>query len=106
MKLSSTDKRYIDRLIQVGSNLELDGVPIIKSTLVTQDEYLVGHFPNALMLDHEALEIQMGLDSDDFTKNMRTIIAEWRGMVIVRTNKRASFVKGVFSTDKAALETP
>jgi HK97 family phage major capsid protein len=101
LKVSSSDKRYV---FENGVD-RINGVPVIKSTLVTQDEYLVGHFPNALMLDHESISIQMGLDADDFTKNMRTIIAEWRGMVIVKTNKRASFVKGVFSTDKAALET-
>lgn len=105
IKVSATDKRYVDRLLNIGSTVSIDGVPVIKTTLVTVGEYLVGHFPNALMLDHEAVSVQMGLDADDFTKNLRTFIAEWRGLVIVKTNKRPSFVKGVFATDQAALET-
>lgn len=105
IKVSTTDKRYVERLLNIGSSVSIDGVPVVKSTLVTQGEYLVGHFPHALMLDHEALEVQMGLDADDFTKNFRTFIAEWRGLVLVKTNKRASFVAGVFATDQAAIET-
>jgi len=39
-KVSSTDKRYIERLSMVAGELLLDGVTrIVKSTLVTQDEY-------------------------------------------------------------------
>ena len=103
IKVSTTDKRYVDRLMNIGSSVSIDGVPIVKSTMVTQGEYLVGHFPNILVLDHESMEIQMGLDSDDFTKNMRTIIAEWRGLTIVKTNKRASLIKGVFAADITAI---
>jgi len=103
IKVSTTDKRYVDRLMNIGSSVSIDGVPIVKSTMVTQGQYLVGHFPNILVLDHESMEIQMGLDSDDFTKNMRTIIAEWRGLTIVKTNKRASLIKGVFAADITAI---
>ena len=104
-KLSSTDKRYVDRLIQVGSTLVLDGIPILKTTLVTSGQYLIGDFNKALLYEKGGLNITIGLDADDFTKNLRTIIAEWRGAMVVRNNDRTAFVKGVFATDKAALET-
>jgi HK97 family phage major capsid protein len=104
-KLSSTDKRYVDRLIQVGSNLTLDGVPIIKTTLVTEGDYLVGNFPLALLVNKGGISFDIGLDADDFSKNLRTILVEWRGLVIVKNNDRAAFVAGDFATDKAALET-
>jgi HK97 family phage major capsid protein len=104
-KLSSTDKRYVERLIQVGSNLILDGVPIIKSTLVTVGEYLVGSFDLSLLVTRTAMRFDIGLDADDFTKNLRTILAEWRGLTLVKNNNRTAFVKGVFATDAAALET-
>jgi HK97 family phage major capsid protein len=104
-KLSSTDKRYVDRLIQVGSSLTLDGIPIVKTTLVTVGEYLVGDFNKALLYEKGGLNITIGLDADDFTKNLRTIIAEWRGAMVVKNNDRTAFVKGVFATDAAALET-
>lgn len=106
IKVGSTDDRYIDRLQLVAGQMTLDGVPIIETTLVTQDEYLVGSFDLATVYDKGAPTIEMGLDSDDFTKNLMTIRAEWRGLVIVKNNDRTAFVAGDFTTDKAALETP
>jgi hypothetical protein len=49
--------------------------------------------------------IQVGMDGNDFTMNMRTVRAEWRGLCIVKNNDRSAFVKGVIATDAAALET-
>lgn len=105
VKVGSSDNRYIDELQLVGGNLTLDGIPIIETTLVTQDDYLVGNFSLATLWDRGSIDIQMGLDSDDFTKNLMTIRAEWRGLIIVKTNERSAFVEGDFTTDKAALET-
>ena len=104
-KLSSTDKRYVDRLMTTGSNMELDGVPIIKTTLVTQGEYLVGAFDLAMLVERSEVSIDIGLDGNDFTQNFRTILAEWRGCTIVKNNDRTAFVAGDFATDEAALET-
>jgi len=105
-KISSTDKRYVERLIQVGSTLILDGVPIIKSTLITQGEYLVGAFDLALLVTRSSMRFDIGLDGNDFTENLRTILAEWRGLTLVKNNDRTAFVAGDFATDTAALETP
>jgi len=105
VKVSATDKRYVERLAMVAGELSLDGTPIIPSTLVTRGEYLVAEFALDMLLNREAVTIQVGLDGNDFTKNMRTILAEWRGVNIIKNNDRTAFVKGVFATDKASLET-
>ena len=84
----------------------MDGIPIVESTLVTQGEYLIGAFDKALLVTRQGMRIDIGLDSDDFTKNLRTILAEWRGCTIVKNNDRSAFVAGTFATDIAALETP
>jgi len=105
IKASSTDKRYVDRLMMVAGQMTLDGMPIIKTTLVTVGEYLIGHFPNATVYDKGSIAINMGFENDDFTKNLVTILAEWRGLNLIKTNKRPSFIAGVFATDAAALET-
>ena len=105
VKVSSTDKRYVDRLQLIGGTLSLDGVPIIPTTLVTAGTYLVGDFSRALLLEKGGLQINIGLDGNDWTKNMRTILAEWRGAMVVKNNDRTAFVTGTFATDKAALET-
>jgi len=106
VKVSSTDKRYVERLALIGGNLSLDGIPIIASTLVTQDEYLIGNFDFATVYQKGAPSIEVGRDSDDFTKNLVTVLIEWRGLVIVKNNDRTAFVAGTISTDAAALETP
>ena len=106
IKVGSTDERYIDQLQMVAGMLSLDGVPIIESTLVSQDDYLVGAFDLATVYDKGSISIEVGLDGDDFTKNLRTVRAEWRGATVVKTNDRTAFIAGDFTTDKAALETP
>lgn len=105
IKVSATDKRYVDRLQMVAGQLSLDGIPIIKTTLVTAGTYLVGAFNLATLYDLGTLSVQMGIDGNDWTKNLRTIIAEYRGAMVVKNNDRTAFVKGTFATDKAALET-
>ena len=105
IKVSGTDKRYIDRLVMVAGMLNLDGVPIIETTLVTAGQFLMGDFNMAGLYDKGEVRIEIGLDADDWTKNLRTILAEWRGALVVKNNDRTAFVKGVFATAKAALET-
>lgn len=105
-KVSGTDRRYVDRLQMIGGSLLFDmNIPIIPTTLVTVDEYLIGDFSKAISVQRDGVDIQMGYDGNDFTTNFRTIRAEWRGATIVKNNDRTAFVAGDFSTDTAALET-
>ena len=104
IKRSTTDKAYIDALQMVAGSLSLDGIPIIETTLVTVDTYLIGDFRKATVYDKGSLDIKVGYENDDFTKNLVTILAEWRGLNVIKTNQTTAFVKGVISVDKAALE--
>lgn len=106
VKLSTTDKRYVDRLQMAAGSLSVDGVPIIENRNITAGTYLVGDMSKAVIVQKQDISIEVGLDGNDFTKNMRTILAEWRGQLFIQNNDRTAFVKGTFSTDKAALETP
>jgi len=105
IKTSETDRRYIDRLAMVAGQLSLDGVTLVPTTLIPDGEYLIGNFDLATVYDKGDLRIEVGRDSDDFTRNLVTVLAEWRGLCIVKNNDRTAFVKGDFATDKAALET-
>jgi len=105
VKVSATDKRYVDRLMQVGSTLHLDGMPIIETTAMTAGNFLIGDFSKALIAQKNGISVEVGLDSGDFLKNMRSILAEWRGEVIIQNNDTTAFVYGVFATTNAALET-
>jgi len=105
LKVSSTDKRYVDTLMYIGDTLTIEGIPMIGSTLVTAGTYLVGNFNLSVLYQKQGVMINIGLDGNDWTKNMRTIIAEWRGALVTKNNNRTAFVKGTFATDIAALET-
>ena len=105
IKTSETDRRYIDRLAMVAGQLSLDGVTLVPTTLIPDGEYLIGNFDLATVYDKGDLRIEVGRDSDDFTRNLVTVLAEWRGLCIVKNNDRTAFIKGDFATDKAALET-
>jgi HK97 family phage major capsid protein len=105
IKTSTTDKRYVDRLVMVAGEMSLDGIPIIETTLVAQDEYLIGDFSKSTVFDKGMVDIKVGYENDDFTKNLVTILAEWRGLNIIKTNQTSAFVTGTISVDAAALET-
>ena len=65
-KLSASDKRYVDRLIMVGSTLMLDGTPIIENNNVTAGDFLVGDFSKAIIAQKSGIMVEVGLDGNDF----------------------------------------
>lgn len=103
-KVTSSDKRYVERLIDVAGTLRMDGIPIIETTLVTVGDYLIGDFNLATLVTRQGVRFDIGLDGNDFTNNVRTILAEWRGLTIVKNNDQSAFVYGTIATDAAALE--
>jgi HK97 family phage major capsid protein len=102
-KVSTTDKRYNDYLREVASNGTLRGIPIVTHTAIGADTFLIADMARAIVVEKGSVNIEVGLDGNDFTKNMRTILAEWRGNVIIENNDRTAFVTGDFSTSQAAL---
>lgn len=105
-KVSSTDKRYIERLQLIAGTLSFDGVPVIKSTMVTAGEFLMGDFTKANLDYKKGFTVEIGYNADNFVKNFKTIRGEVRAVCYVEHNDRTAFVSGVFATAKAALETP
>jgi len=104
-KVSSTDKRYVERLQMIAGTLSFDGVPVVKTTLVTAGEFLMGDFTKASLDFKKGVTIEIGYNADNFVKNYKTIRGELRAVCSVEHNERTAFVKGVFATAKAALET-
>jgi HK97 family phage major capsid protein len=105
-KVSSTDKRYIERLQMIAGTLSFDGVPVVKSTMVPAGEFLMGDFTKANVDYKKGFTVEIGYNADNFVKNFKTIRGEVRAVCYVEHNDRPCFVKGVFATAKAALETP
>jgi len=105
-KLSTTDKRYVDRLMIVAGELSVDGTPIIENVNITAGDFLIGDYSKATIVQKGTISVEVGLDGNDFTQNMRTILAEWRGQCFIQNNDTTAFVTGTFATTNAALETP
>jgi HK97 family phage major capsid protein len=102
---AAADVQYVDRLIDVNGTLTLDGVRVVSNTGIAQDNFLTMDGSKDTVFSRGEITIQVGLDSDDFTKNMRTILAEWRGLNRIKGNDTGAFVTGVISTSITALET-
>jgi len=105
-KVGSTDKRYVERLQLIAGTLSFDGVPVIKSTMVPADTFLMGDFTKANVDFKKGFTVEIGYNADNFVKNFKTIRGEVRAVCYVEHNDRDCFVTGTFSTAKAALETP
>lgn len=105
-KVTSTDKRYVQRLAEIGGSLSMDGVPLVPTTLVTAGEYLIGDFTKASLLFKQGVTIEIGYNADNFVKNFKSIRAELRAVCAVENNERSAFVKGVFATDITAITKP
>lgn len=104
-KVSSTDKRYIERLQLIAGTLSFDGVPVVKSTMVTAGDFLMGDFTKANLDYKKGFTVEIGYNGDNFVKNFKTIRGEVRAVCYVEHNDRTSFVYGNFAIAKAALET-
>jgi len=103
IKVSATDRRYVERVLVSGNTLSIDGTPVVVSNLVAPGEYVVGDFGLSTLYTKQALTIEIGYNADNFVKNFKTIRAEWRGAAVVETNDRGAFVAGDFATDIAAI---
>lgn len=94
-------KEYTDFL----GDMVINGMKVIPTTAVTAGEFIGGDTTVANVLFREALNVQIGLDGNDFINNKKTILVEQRLVQYVSANDTPVIVKGVFSTAKAALET-
>jgi len=86
--------------------MRIAGMRVISSTYIAQDKYVVGDLSKLNVRFRNDIAMTVGLDQDDFTKNMVTIIAEARLVSYVKGNQKKAFVVGTISTDVAAILKP
>lgn len=102
----ASDGQYILPPFQSAEGLQVSGVRIVENTGIAADTFLVMDGSKAGLFVRESMSIEVGFDADDFTKNLRTVRAEWRGLLRIKGNDSTAFVTGGFTAAKAALETP
>lgn len=102
-----TDGHYIKFPFVSEDGTELLGdIQIVANNGVLADTFLIMDGSKAAQFVKESMTISMGYENDDFTKNLVTMLAEWRGLLRIKGNDTLAFVSGTFTAAKAALETP
>lgn len=106
LKAGAADGAYVNRLQDVAGTMVLDGIPVVENTGIAVGEFLTMDGSKSSVFSKGEMTIQVGLDSDDFTKNMRTVLIEWRGLNRIKGNDKTAFITGTISTSITALLKP
>jgi HK97 family phage major capsid protein len=80
------------------------GLIVVASNNIAAGTILVGDFSKLIVKVREAVNLTVGYENDDFTRNMVTIIAEARLVQYIRNNDVNAFVEADLATAIAALE--
>lgn len=106
LKAGAADGAYVSRLQETVNGMMLDGIPVVANTGITLGDFLTMDGSKSAVFSKGSSTIQVGLDSDDFTKNMRTVLIEWRGLNRIKGNDTTAFITGDIATSIAALKKP
>lgn len=98
------DGHYVMPPFATVNGQTISGLVVIENTGITAGEFVIGDFTKSNLRIRKDLNIQVGRDGNDFTKNMFTILAEMRAVHYIKTNHVNAFITGTFATAIAALE--
>lgn len=103
LKKNATSGTYLFPTFTLPGGKTIDGLPVVTNTGMTAGNFLVGDFTKATSFYKSGIRIEAGWDADDFTKNLRTILAEARLALVIEGNDKTAFVKGVIGDAVTAL---
>lgn len=95
--------QYITPYRSNGSEM-IPGLRVEPDLSMELDNFLVGDFRYLNIRDYMGYTLTFGWENDDFTRNMVTMVGEKRLLAYIKGNHLLAFVKGEFSTVKAAIE--
>jgi HK97 family phage major capsid protein len=101
-----TDGHYITFPFVSPDGRRFNAIPVVENNGVPVGTFLIFDGSKAKAVVRENMTISIGYSNDDFTKNLVTILGEWRGLMLIKGNDTPAFVSGTFAAAKAALETP
>jgi len=84
-------------------NMILSGMIVVPSKNMTAGTFLVGDFSKFHVKVREDINMTIGYDQDDFSRNMVSMIVEARLCSYVKANDTGAFQKGTVATAIAAL---
>lgn len=91
IKRGTSDDGYVAGdgagLTYIGNGLQpmIWGVPVVSSNDVTQGKVICGSSEAFQLFTRQGVNVQVGFENDDFTKNLVTILAELRAALAVYT---------------------
>jgi HK97 family phage major capsid protein len=90
--------------VTIEGNLVVSGMRIVESTAVQVDNFVGGDLSVVHVLNRDEMGITIGLDGNDFTNNVKTMLLEKRLVQFVSANDTGLIVKGDFSDAISALD--
>jgi HK97 family phage major capsid protein len=100
----ASDGQYIFPTVTLPTGIEVAGVRVVANNGLTAGKFLVMDSTQATAYFKKNITMNVGYENDDFTKNLVTILAEARLVLIIKTNKLPAFVYGDIATATAALK--
>ncbi len=93
--------------VDMNGIMRFRGVPLIETTALSGSgsDFVGGDLSAVQVRQRQGLTVQIGLDGNDFTNNVKTIIAEERLVQFVSANDTQVLVKGDFASAKTILST-
>lgn len=104
--MKGEDGHYVLPPFSTNDGLNVYGVQVKSTNVLTGDEFLVFDPSRALWNWVENPQVEVGMINDDFAKNIWRLRCEAQGMLRVKEHERPAFVKGDFSVAAAALLLP
>lgn len=99
----ASDGHYVIPPFKSATGLVIAGLPVEISNEIPVGSFLVGDLKRFHVRVYKAPIMDMGTDSDDFSKNMRTIIVEQRLHAYLKSVDAGAIVYDTFANIKAAL---
>lgn len=100
-----TDGHYILPPFTTSDGTSLKGVTIIEDNNIAVGFLLIGDMSKYHILMYQDFFVRWGLDSDDFSKNLITMIAEMRFHQYFGANDAGAFIYSTFAAIKTAIIT-
>ena len=102
---SSDDGHYLLPLFVSQSGMLVSGVPVYVDNNIAVGNLLIGDMTKYKIYMVEDLTVRFGLNGDDFSENMVTVIAEMRFHQTFSTNHTGAFIYDAFADIVAAITT-
>ena len=100
-----TDGHYVLPPFATANGTVIKGVTVIVDNNIAVGYLLIGDMSKYKILMYQDFFIRWGLDSDDFSKNLITMIAEMRFHQVFGANDAGAFIYSTFAAIKTAIIT-